>query len=241
MNEGEQLLGAGLLLAAGLSASLLAGRLRVPGLLLVLGVGMALGSDVLGLIAFDDYELARTIGVIALALILFEGGLTAGLPAIRAVMGPALSLALLGTLATAVVTGFAAHLLFDISMLEGMLLGAILSSTDGAAVFGVLRGSRLPKRVMHTLEGEAGNDRLYGGDHNDTLRGGIGNDYLHAGRGINLLDGGGVAVEKGERAPQRVTRLHQQPRFLEALGDTQTLGSRIQGTLIFGAEEMELM
>ena len=97
-HEGVYILAAGALLALGLVASLAAGRLRIPGLVLFLGIGMALGSDGLGLIAFDDYDLARTIGVIALALILFEGGLAAGFPEIRPVLGSAVSLATIGTL-----------------------------------------------------------------------------------------------------------------------------------------------
>src|SRR5204862_865452 len=99
---------AGALLAAGIAATLIAGRLRLPGLVLFLGLGMAIGSDGLGWVEFDDYELARTIGIIALALILFEGGLTAGFNELRPVAGPATSLALLGTLATAALTGIAA-------------------------------------------------------------------------------------------------------------------------------------
>ena len=155
-DEGTFILAAGALLALGLGASLLAGRLRIPGLVLFLGVGMAVGSDGLGLIAFDDYELARTIGIIALALILFEGGLAAGLPEIRPVLGSALSLALLGTLLTAVVTGLAASWLLDLTTLEGMLVGSIVSATDGAAIFALLRGSTLKRRLARTLEGEAG-------------------------------------------------------------------------------------
>ena len=155
-DEGSLILVAGLLLALGLAASLLAGRLRIPGLVLFLGVGMLVGSDVLDLISFTDYELARTIGVIALALILFEGGLAAGLPEIRPVLGSALSLATLGTLVTAVVTGLAASLLLDLTLLQGMLVGAIVSATDGAAIFALLRGSTLKRRLARTLEGEAG-------------------------------------------------------------------------------------
>ena len=89
---------------------------------------MAVGSDGLGLIEFDDYELARRIGIIALALILFEGGLTSGLLEIRPVLAPALSLAIVGTIITAVVTGLAAAWLFDLSTLDGMLLGSILAA-----------------------------------------------------------------------------------------------------------------
>ncbi|MGH2996312.1 MAG: potassium/proton antiporter [Gaiellaceae bacterium] len=156
MSEGELILAAGALLAAGLLASLVAGRLRIPGLVLFLAVGMIVGSDVTGLIEFDDYELARDIGVVALALILFEGGLAAGLPEIRPVLGVAISLATLGTLLTALVTGAAAWALFDFSLLEGLLLGAVVCATDGAAIFAVLRGSSLRRRLARTLEGEAG-------------------------------------------------------------------------------------
>jgi potassium/hydrogen antiporter len=156
VHDGQLILIAGSLLAAGLLASLLAGRVRVPSLLLFLGIGMAIGSDGLGWIAFDDYELARTIGVVALALILFEGGLTSGLYEIRPVLPPAISLAVLGTVATAVVTGLAASWLFDLTTLEGLLMGAVLASTDGAAIFALLRGSTLERKLASTLEAESG-------------------------------------------------------------------------------------
>jgi cell volume regulation protein A len=154
--DGELILIAGALLAAGMLASLIAGRLRVPGLLLFLFLGMAIGSDGLGWIDFNDYRLARRIGIIALALILFEGGLTSGLLEIRPVLTPALSLAVVGTIATAAVTGFAAVWLFDLSTLDGMLLGSVLAATDGAAIFALLRGSTLKRRLATTLEGESG-------------------------------------------------------------------------------------
>ena len=155
-HEGLYILAAGGLLALGLVASLAAGRLRIPGLVLFLGVGMALGSDALDVIAFDDYDLARTIGVIALALILFEGGLAAGFPEIRPVLGSAVSLATIGTLLTALITGLAAHLLLDLPLLMALLMGSIVSATDGAAIFALLRGSTLKRRLARTLEGEAG-------------------------------------------------------------------------------------
>jgi cell volume regulation protein A len=154
--DGELILIAGALLAGGMLASLIAGGLRVPGLLLFLFLGMGIGSDGLDLIDFNNYELARTIGIIALALILFEGGLTSGLLEIRPVLAPALSLAIVGTIVTAVVTGLAAALLFDLSTLDGLLLGAVLSATDGAAIFALLRGSTLKRRLATTLEGESG-------------------------------------------------------------------------------------
>src|SRR4029450_3859144 len=154
--DGELILIAGALLAAGMLASLIAGRLRVPGLLLFLFLGMAIGSDGLGLIGFSDYRLARRIGIIALALILFEGGLTSGLLEIRPVLAPALSLAVVGTIVTAVVTGFAAVWLFALSTLDGMLLGSVLAATDGAAIFALLRGSTLKRRPATTLHSGGG-------------------------------------------------------------------------------------
>lgn len=156
MTEGQAILAGGALLAAALGASLLAGRIRVPGLVLFLGLGMLLGSDGLGFIEFEDYEDARVVGIVALALILFEGGLAAGYDEIRPVLLPAAALAVVGTIVTAVVAGLTAAWLFDLTTLEGLLLGSILASTDGAAVFAILRGSTLRRRLARTLEGEAG-------------------------------------------------------------------------------------
>ena len=156
MSDAHLILIAGALMLGGLLATLAAGALRVPGLVLFVGLGMAVGSDGTGWIEFDDYQLARTIGVIALSLILFEGGLTAGFGEIRPVLGASLGLAFVGTLLTAAIAGIAAHWLFDLSLLEGLLLGSIISATDGAAIFGLLRGSDLRRRVARTLEGETG-------------------------------------------------------------------------------------
>jgi cell volume regulation protein A len=160
MEVGTLILIAGALLALGIGATLIAGRLRVPGLVLFLLLGMTIGSDGLGLIEFGatehDVELARTIGIIALTLILFEGGLAAGWGEIRPVLRGALPLASIGTLITAVITGLAAHMLFDLSTLEGLLLGAVIASTDSAAIFSVLRGSSIERKLARTLEAESG-------------------------------------------------------------------------------------
>jgi cell volume regulation protein A len=160
MTEGQMILVAGALLTGGIAASLIAARVRLPGLLLFLALGMLIGSDGTGWIDFGgsdaDYELARTIGVVALALILFEGGLSAGFSEIRPVLRPALSLALVGTFVTAAVTGLAAAWLFDLGTLEGLLIGSVVASTDGAAIFALLRGSTLRRPLARTLEGEAG-------------------------------------------------------------------------------------
>ena len=160
MEDGSLILVAGALLALGIAASLVAGRVRVPGLVLVLAVGMLVGSDVLGLIEFgdsiEDVELARSVGIVALALILFEGGLAAGWGEIRPVLGASLSLATVGTVATAAIVGLTASWLLDLSTLEGLLLGSIVAATDSAAIFSVLRGSTLDRRLARVLEGESG-------------------------------------------------------------------------------------
>ena len=154
--DAHLILVAGALLAAGVLASVAAARLRLPALILFLGVGMAVGSDGLGWIYLDDYALARLVGTVALVVILFEGGLQTGFQTLRPVLGSAISLATAGTALTALVTGVAASLLLHFSLAEGLLLGAILSPTDGAAVFALLRGVRLPRRLSLMLEGEAG-------------------------------------------------------------------------------------
>jgi cell volume regulation protein A len=156
MTEGHLILVGGVLLVGALAASVFAARLRLPALLLILLVGMAGGSDGAGWLAFDNYELARQIGTIALALILFDGGLSSGFARIRPVIGPALRLAVGGTAITALVSGLAASALFGLPVFEGLLLGSILASTDTAAVFGLIRGSTLRRRVATTLEAEAG-------------------------------------------------------------------------------------
>jgi len=155
-HDAELILIAGALLGAGILGALLADRVRVPGLLLFLALGMLAGSQGIGGIEFSNMELARTLGTIALILILFEGGLTAGWSEIRPVLGTAASLATIGTVLTAVVAGFAAKLIFDIGTLEGMIVGAAIAATDSAAIFAVLRRSTLEKRLARSLEGESG-------------------------------------------------------------------------------------
>jgi cell volume regulation protein A len=117
---------------------------------------MLIGSDGFGWVSFDDYELARTIGIVGLALILFEGGLTTGFSAIRPVLGTAIALAVAGTVLTAALTALAAKALFGLDTLESLLVGSILAGTDGAAIFALLRGSTLRRRLATTLEAESG-------------------------------------------------------------------------------------
>jgi cell volume regulation protein A len=155
-HDAELILVAGALLAAGILGALLADRIRIPGLLLFLALGMLAGSEGVGGIEFDNVELARTLGTIALVLILFEGGLTAGWGEIRPVLGTAASMATIGTGVTACTAGLAAHWIFDISVLEGMIVGSAIAATDSAAIFAVLRRSTLKKRLARSLEGESG-------------------------------------------------------------------------------------
>jgi potassium/hydrogen antiporter len=150
---------AGLLLGASALLSRAATRVGLPVAFLFLGVGMLAGSDGIGGIAFEDYALAFRLGSCALVLILFDGGLNTPLAVVRPVAAPAVVLATAGVAGTAAVTAAAARLLFaDVSWTFALLVGAVVSSTDAAAVFSVLRGSgtRLRERVASTLEVESG-------------------------------------------------------------------------------------
>lgn len=153
----------GVLLLLGIASSKLSVRLGVPVLVLFLLLGMLAGSEGVGGIRFEDYRLAHAIGTIALAMILFDGGLSTSLSAIRMAWKPSVLLATLGVLVTAIITGLAAMWILQISWLQGLLLGSIVSSTDAAAVFSVLRsgGTSLPKRLSAVLEVEsASNDPM---------------------------------------------------------------------------------
>jgi cell volume regulation protein A len=154
---------AGVLVLAGLISSKLSSRLGLPVLVLFLLVGMLAGSEGLGGIEFEDYRLAHAIGTVALAIILFDGGLSTSSAALRAAWKPASLLATAGVVVTAAITGTAASWILGISWWEGMLLGSIVGSTDASAVFAVLRwsGVGLPKKIAAVLEVEsASNDPM---------------------------------------------------------------------------------
>lgn len=150
----------GILLLLGIASSKLSARLGLPVLVLFLLLGMLAGEEGIGGIAFENYALAHGIGTLALAIILFDGGLGTPLAAVHAVWRPALLLATAGVLVTALVTGLAAAWILELSLLEGLLLGSIVGSTDAAAVFSVLRhgGITLPKQLASTLEVESGSN-----------------------------------------------------------------------------------
>jgi cell volume regulation protein A len=137
------------------AATRIATRAGLPTLLVFLALGLVLGEDVIGL-HFDDARLTQDLGTAALAVILVEGGLTTRWGEIRSVLAPAGVLATLGVGVSTVVTAAGAHLMLGFGWQPAFLLGAIVSSTDAAAVFSVLRTLRLPRRVAGLLEAESG-------------------------------------------------------------------------------------
>jgi cell volume regulation protein A len=146
------------LLLLGVMLTKLSRRLNVPALLFFMIIGVVAGSEGLGGIAFENYQLTQDVGLVALALILFAGGLDTGPRAFSLGIRPAASLATLGVLLTAVALGGFAAWWMGWSLLEGILLGSIVGSTDVAAVFLVLRSqnTKLPRPVESTLEVESG-------------------------------------------------------------------------------------
>lgn len=149
-----------LLLFASILASKTSGRLGVPTLILFIAVGMAAGSDGLGFIYFDNARFAQTLGIIALVFILFSGGLDTKRESVRPILGQGLALATVGVLITAVIVGFAVPMFTDLTLMEGLLIGAIVSSTDAAAVFTILRSRnlRLKANLRPLLELESGSN-----------------------------------------------------------------------------------
>ncbi|MFA4934195.1 MAG: potassium/proton antiporter, partial [Candidatus Omnitrophota bacterium] len=135
-------------------------RFAIPALLLFLVIGMLAGSEGIGRIYFDNARLAKSIGVIALIFIIFSGGLDTNWKDTKPIVWPGIILSTLGVLLTAVITGFFAVYILKFSLLQGMLLGSIVSSTDAAAVFSILRSRRisLKQPLKPLLEFESGSN-----------------------------------------------------------------------------------
>lgn len=154
---------AAILILFGILSSKLSARLGLPVLVLFLLTGMLAGESGIGGIEFDNPIAAHALGTLALALILFDGGLQTPISSVKLVWKPASVLATLGVLVTAVVTGLAAAMILNLSILEGILIGAIVGSTDAAAVFSLLRnaGVNINRRLKSVLEIEsASNDPM---------------------------------------------------------------------------------
>jgi potassium/hydrogen antiporter len=152
-----------LLLVVSIVASDISSRLGAPLLLVFIVLGMLAGEDGPGGIRFDDFELSYVIGTLALAVIIFDGGLRTRRETFRVALWPAASLATVAVIVTAVLVGVFAAWALRLDWLQGMLIGAIVASTDAAAVFALLRNARttLQERVTSTLEIEsASNDPM---------------------------------------------------------------------------------
>ena len=156
----NSLLWVAILILASIVSSKLSDRFAIPVLLLFPTVGMLAGSEGIGGIHFDNAGLAKSIGVVALIFIIFSGGLDTDWKATKQVIWPGIVLSTIGVLLTAALTGVFAVLVLKFSLLEGMLLGSIVSSTDAAAVFGVLRSKRihLARPLKPLLEFESGSN-----------------------------------------------------------------------------------
>ncbi|MEH2521139.1 cell volume regulation protein A [Bradyrhizobium sp. AZCC 1610] len=146
------------LVMAGILSSLLALRFGAPLLLVFLLIGMLAGDSGPGQLSFDDVRTTYLVGSVALALILFDGGLRTRFQSIRTVLAPSMVLATIGVLVTALVAAPAAKYALDLNWTEALLVGAVVASTDAAAVFLLVhtQGLRLRPRVGATLEAESG-------------------------------------------------------------------------------------
>jgi len=141
-------------------SSKLSDKFAIPILLLFLTIGMLAGSEGIGGIYFDDAQLAKSIGIVALIFIIFSGGLDTNWKDTKSIILPGVILSTAGVLMTAIITGFFAVHILKFSLLEGMLLGSIVSSTDAAAVFSILRSKRisLKQPLKPLLELESGSN-----------------------------------------------------------------------------------
>src|SRR5882757_5604725 len=154
------MLAGSVLLIASILASKTSFKLGIPTLILFLVVGMLAGSEGIGKIYFDDPHLAEVLGVLALNFILFSGGLDTKWESVKPIVGRGIALSTLGVLLTAAIVGLFVHLITDFSLVEGLLLGSIVSATDATAVFSILRTKNIALKgsLRHVLELESGSN-----------------------------------------------------------------------------------
>lgn len=154
--EGELLFAVGLLALLAVGAAAAAARLGVPALVAFLVLGMLVGSDGPGGVEFDNPDLTRSIGTVCLIAIMWEGGLTANWDSVISVIRPSALLATVGVLISAGLTALAAGPLFGLGVLESVLVGAVVASTDAAAVFATMRSVDVRPKISGLLESESG-------------------------------------------------------------------------------------
>jgi cell volume regulation protein A len=147
-----------ILLLLGVITTKFSSRLGVPALVLFIALGMVLGSDVSGLIYLDNPNVAQLIGVMALIIILFEGGLNTKWSTVKKVAYPAITLATLGVVLTTTIVALGAKLILGLGWLESFLIGSIVGSTDAAAVFAVVAGKNIEEKMSATVEVESGSN-----------------------------------------------------------------------------------
>ncbi|MFP5384685.1 MAG: potassium/proton antiporter [Bacteriovoracia bacterium] len=149
-----------ILLICSVLSSKISSKIGVPTLLLFLGIGMLAGSEGPGGIDFTNYPLAYAIGSICLAIIIFDGGMRTDWKSVQPVLKTGISLSVFGTILTALFTGLFAYSIFNLNLAEAFLLGSIISSTDAAAVFSILKSRNLTLKghLKKTLEFEAGSN-----------------------------------------------------------------------------------
>src|SRR5256885_16166594 len=192
------LLGAAVLLVA-VTAVRSSTRLGLPSLLVYLALGMAIGEAGLG-IRFDDAGLTRTLGTCALLVIIAEGGLTARWSTLRPVLGVTLVLSTAGVAVSVAVVGVVAHYLLHVDWRLALIYGAVLSSTDAAAVFSTLRHLRVRHRLAAILEAEAGTNDAPGGLLVGLLSAGGAHGEAGGGEGVGIGVGRGAGGGRGWRS-----------------------------------------
>ena len=236
------LLGA-VLVMAGILSSLLALRFGAPLLLVFLLIGMLAGDAGPGQLQFDDVRTTYLVGSVALALILFDGGLRTRFQSIRAVLAPSMVLATVGVLLTALITAPVAKYALDLNWTEALLVGAVVASTDAAAVFLLVhtQGLRLRPRVGATLEAESGTNDPFaifltlmlvefisiGESSARACRAGVcprGRARRHRRRDRRPAGGAGAQPRRAAAGPARAVRHHRGAGDLRRGADRACLG-----------------